>query len=224
MSELTDLERTIQERLAVQQERAQQHYNHQAERMHDWQKRHERYTALADHLVKDIVRPRLEMLASHFDNAKLLCDDRTGRHTCVCTFEHTARFPATARLEFAVSRDGSADNVWLFYDLSILPVYFHFNGQDRMLIPVDLVNDKEVAAWFDDKITRFLDSYLAVEMVDQYQSENEEIDPVCGMRVNKLYAGEPVNYQGRAYYFCIPECRAKFLAEPERYLGTPVRG
>ena len=223
MSDLTDLETSIQEKLAAHQETAHQHYNHQAERMHEWERRHERYTALADHLVKDIIRPRLEKLASHFDNAKLSCDDRTGRHTCACSFTHTARFPATARLELAVSRDGSAENVCLLYDLSILPIYFHFDGQDRLLIPVELVNDEKVAAWFDDKITRFLDAYLNLELVDQYQSENDEIDPVCGMRVNKLYAGEPVKYQARNYYFCVPECRAKFLAEPERFLGVTSR-
>jgi YHS domain-containing protein len=223
MSDLTDLDKSIQEKLAAQQEKARQHYNHQAERMHEWERRHERYTALADHLVKDIIRPRLEKLASHFDNAKLSCDERTGRHTCVCSFEHTARFPATARLELAVSRDGSAENVCLLYDLSILPVYFHFDGQYRMLISVDQVNDEKVAAWFDDKIVRFLDAYLNLELVDQYQSENDEIDPVCGMRVNKLFAGEPVKYQGRDYYFCVPDCRAKFLVEPERFLGVTSR-
>jgi YHS domain-containing protein len=224
MNDLSDLESRITEKLAAQEAQARQHYNHQAERMHEWQDRHDRYTALADHLVRDIIRPRLEKMVSRFDNAQLLCDDRSGRHTCVCSFEHTARFPATARLELAVTRDGSAENIWLLYDLSIVPVYFHFDGQDRMVIPVDLVNDEKVAAWFDDKIMRFLDSYLAVGMVDQYQSENEEIDPVCGMRVNKLYAAEPVKYQGRNYYFCVPACREKFNIDPERYLGTPTGG
>jgi len=223
MGDLNDLDNSIKEKLAAQQEKARQRYDHEAERMHEWQQREERYTALADHLVKDIVRPRLKTLVNHFDNANLSCDE-AGRHTCECSFEHTSRFPATARLELAVSRDGAAENVCLLYDLSILPVYFHFDGQSRMLIPVEQVNDEKVAAWFDDKIVRFLDAYLNLELVDQYQSENDEIDPVCGMRINKLYAGEPVDYQGRTYYFCVPECRAKFVAEPERYLGAPVRG
>jgi YHS domain-containing protein len=224
MNDLSQLDKRITEKLAAQEEKAHERYNHEAERMHEWQKRYERYTALADHLVKDIIRPRLQTLARHFDNAKPLCDDRTGRHTCVCNFEHTARFPATAKLELAVSRDGSAENVCLLYNLSILPVYFHFDGQSRKLIPVDMVDDREVSEWFDDKINRFLDSYLAVEMVDHYQTENAMIDPVCGMRVHKLFAGEPVKYQGRDYYFCVPACREKFVADPEHYLVSPASG
>src|SRR5262249_22634432 len=177
-----------------------------------------------DHLVKDIILPRLENLARHFDNAELLCGDRTGRHQCVCSFRHTNRFPATAKLELAVTRDGSAENIWLLYDLSILPVFFQFEGQDRLTIPVDGVNEAKVAAWFDEKILRFLDDYLRLQTVDQYQTVNEVTDPVCGMRINKLYAAAEIQWQGQTYYFCLPECKDKFAADPERHLGAVARG
>ncbi|MFP5454133.1 MAG: heavy metal translocating P-type ATPase, partial [Alphaproteobacteria bacterium] len=43
-------------------------------------------------------------------------------------------------------------------------------------------------------------------------------DPVCGMMVDPLTTEHKAEHAGRPYYFCSAGCRAKFLAEPERYL------
>jgi Cu+-exporting ATPase len=46
------------------------------------------------------------------------------------------------------------------------------------------------------------------------------IDPVCGMTVDPN-AGKPkADYQGKAYYFCCNGCKAKFLADPQKYLAA----
>jgi uncharacterized protein len=48
-------------------------------------------------------------------------------------------------------------------------------------------------------------------------------DPVCGMRVDRQ-AGKPTSiYEGRTYYFCSEGCKAKFDAEPERYVDAVGR-
>lgn len=44
------------------------------------------------------------------------------------------------------------------------------------------------------------------------------VDPVCGMRVDPAAAGHQTLFEERPYYFCSAGCRAKFLAEPARYL------
>jgi YHS domain-containing protein len=220
MNDLTELARRIAEKLAAQQELAVLHYNHQHERMREWEERHQRYTALADHIVADIIRPRLQELACKFDNAELLCGDRLGRHQCICAFKHTPRYPATAKLELAITRDGSAENVCLLYNLSILPVFFAFKGQDQMTMPLDRLNESKIAEWFDEKIMDFLDAYLQLGTVDQYQTQNEVTDPVCGMRINKIFAAAAADYQGRTYFFCVPECKAKFVVDPDPYLGV----
>ncbi len=43
-------------------------------------------------------------------------------------------------------------------------------------------------------------------------------DPVCGMMVDPHTTPHKAEHAGRPYYFCSAGCRAKFLAEPERYL------
>ena len=53
-------------------------------------------------------------------------------------------------------------------------------------------------------------------------------DPVCGMRVDPATAKHRAEYQGHPYYFCSAGCRAKFVADAQRYLSaqldkTPAR-
>jgi YHS domain-containing protein/uncharacterized membrane protein YraQ (UPF0718 family) len=48
-------------------------------------------------------------------------------------------------------------------------------------------------------------------------------DPVCGMTVDR-HAGKPTStYRGGTYYFCGEGCKAKFDAEPERYVDATGR-
>jgi len=40
------------------------------------------------------------------------------------------------------------------------------------------------------------------------------IDPVCGMKVDKKIETE---YNGKSYYFCCEHCREEFLKNPVKY-------
>ena len=46
-------------------------------------------------------------------------------------------------------------------------------------------------------------------------------DPVCGMSVDSATARHRAEHDGRTYYFCSGGCRAKFIADPGKYL-TPA--
>ena len=48
-------------------------------------------------------------------------------------------------------------------------------------------------------------------------------DPVCGMMVDPHVTPHRAEHAGRTQYFCSAGCRAKFLADPGRYLGGPDR-
>ena len=45
------------------------------------------------------------------------------------------------------------------------------------------------------------------------------IDPVCGMTVDPHTTLHRHTHQGRPYYFCSAGCRAKFAADPQKYLS-----
>ena len=42
-------------------------------------------------------------------------------------------------------------------------------------------------------------------------------DPVCGMEVNPQQAAATSEYQGQTYYFCSPNCKQTFDANPQQY-------
>src|SRR5690349_18586372 len=50
-------------------------------------------------------------------------------------------------------------------------------------------------------------------------AEGGVVDPVCGMAVDPHTAKHRADYKGHPYYFCAANCRTKFLANPEKYLG-----
>ena len=47
------------------------------------------------------------------------------------------------------------------------------------------------------------------------------IDPVCGMTVDTATAQWSHEHDGATFYFCSPNCRAKFIAAPAQYLAKP---
>ncbi|MFJ7217867.1 XdhC family protein [Amycolatopsis sp. NPDC098790] len=47
------------------------------------------------------------------------------------------------------------------------------------------------------------------------------VDPVCGMTVEPL--GEPVEHEGRTYYFCCPGCRDAFRRDPAAHARKDAR-
>ena len=53
----------------------------------------------------------------------------------------------------------------------------------------------------------------------QFTVSHGAVDPVCGMTVDPHNAKHRADYQGRTYYFCASGCRAKFVADPQKYLG-----
>ena len=46
----------------------------------------------------------------------------------------------------------------------------------------------------------------------------QAIDPVCGMTVDPHTAKHRAEHAGQPMYFCSSSCRAKFMADPDKYL------
>ena len=49
---------------------------------------------------------------------------------------------------------------------------------------------------------------------------NRVKDPVCGMSVDPHTTAHRARHGGMPYFFCSAGCRAKFTAEPGRYVGS----
>src|SRR5262249_57473018 len=47
-------------------------------------------------------------------------------------------------------------------------------------------------------------------------------DPVCGMTVDPQRTPHRHEHHGASYFFCSAGCRAKFAADPAKYLAPPA--
>ncbi|WIY83908.1 heavy metal translocating P-type ATPase [Propionimicrobium sp. PCR01-08-3] len=54
----------------------------------------------------------------------------------------------------------------------------------------------------------------------QLPTEQSVTDPVCGMKIDPADAAASAEWGGQTYYFCSHGCRAKFVADPEKYIPT----
>ncbi len=72
----------------------------------------------------------------------------------------------------------------------------------------------------DTRLKDIADRVLWLEDGAFRSTEQMDVDPVCGMDVDR--AGAP-HYQrgGQTYVFCSADCRDEFAAEPERFLAQP---
>ena len=44
-------------------------------------------------------------------------------------------------------------------------------------------------------------------------------DIVCGMKIEPTENTPQAVYKGKIYYFCNKECKNKFIADPQKYVG-----
>jgi Cu+-exporting ATPase len=46
-----------------------------------------------------------------------------------------------------------------------------------------------------------------------------QTDPVCGMQVDEQHSAGTLEFNNKTYYICSQDCKQKFGANPERYVG-----
>ncbi len=50
----------------------------------------------------------------------------------------------------------------------------------------------------------------------------QEMDPVCGMKVNAATSEHSFDHGGKTFHFCSAGCRTKFAASPKIYIKPKV--
>ncbi len=220
MSDLSNLERSIREKIEAQQKKMQQEQQALAHEMAELEQRQTEFQQAADRLMKSVIRPRIEKLAELFPNAELAQFDNGNRNHCVCSFQHTPEYPATVTLDIGIGHDQSIKDLLIVYDLEILPIFFKFPSHQQMAVPIADLQDEKLEHWLDERILEFVDTYLRLGQTEQYQKETMVTDPVCGMRLRKSLTSASEIFQGHEYRFCTELCQSKFVADPERYIST----
>jgi YHS domain-containing protein len=220
MNDLDRFEQQIREKLAsVAKDRIErdQAIRHQMERR---VKRLAAYEEMERRMMDSVIYPRVEAVARRFANATLSPGKGELNSHVLCHFEKSPDFPARVSLTFAVCPDLEMKCAIVTHDLEILPVYFEFQGHDQLAISTESVDEQSVGHWVESKLLAFVDAFGRLQTLDQYQVENEVIDPVCQIRFNRAAAEAEAEFEGSKYYFRLAECRRMFLADPQRYLAV----
>lgn len=71
----------------------------------------------------------------------------------------------------------------------------------------------------DPRLKEIADRVLWLEDGQFKNMVKMDIDPVCGMSVEREKAPAQWEYRGESYYFCAKGCREEFKEKPDRFLG-----
>jgi YHS domain-containing protein len=170
----------------------------------------------ARHLLQDVIRPRLEKLATYYPNASL--DRHKDQRHAGLWLGYTEGFPANARAEFSLLPDEQAESLVILYQSHIVPAYIKYDRFDRLSVPLESAADEAVANWVEGCLLRFVRACLAIRQGSTGDEEPLVTDPVCGMQVRKSLTTSHSEYLGHPYFFCSERCRDKFGADPLRYV------
>lgn len=219
-ADLTNLTKRIDELLNVANQRLTEQIRQTEEEAKKQQARHVLYNRLSEELLKDEMAPRLKKLTEHFPNSSVELINSPGTYGALCRFQHSARFPASVELRLSFSHDDTVESFLCSYDLEILPVFIEFVKHDQYASALDPFDRAALIQWIEDKLILFLDTYLKLEFVDQYQRENIVTDPVTQTRLNRAFAAASSTYNKHAYFFVTDENKQKFDDDPARYVSS----
>lgn len=182
--------------------------------MVEFEERQEQFNRLGSWLIREIAVPLMLKLSARFENAQLELNQPL---RCRCDLRHCVNFPATAYVELRAEHNDEISRLKLVFDANILPVFVQYPRAAEIEFPLETIDQRRAAAWAEKQLLMFLDAYIQLQWLDQYQYDNLVTDPVCGMRISKAHAIQDV-YDGVTHFFCADSCRHTFAASPEKYV------
>lgn len=79
-----------------------------------------------------------------------------------------------------------------------------------------LQTEAAIAAWIDDKLVGFTQTYFEVYFTEQYQKQSFETDRVMNIRCPRAFAPGKKEYQRRTFYLYRKESLRTFQKSPSQ--------
>ena len=159
MRDIEPLKERLQALLAQAENSRSNDQDELEERMAALVKRRLAFAQLTPHLFDEILEPRLQLLAEHFDDA--LYKGGTREHSGLVFFNRHRRYAASASLEMSVECDGNVETVRVPYQFRIIPILMQFQREDLLALPLGEASEQAVAEYVDSKIERAMCSEKA---------------------------------------------------------------
>lgn len=189
------------------------------------------FIALAER-INAILQPRIEAFTkvNVFKDIKQNVSLELRGPECQCFHGRTITLSVPAsdacvgkvELSFRLGHDGPIENAIIDYHLEILPIFIKFDSHDQLVIPLDNPCEDSIAAWINDKLVEFTQTYFEMYFTEQYQRQSFELDPVMNLRFPRAFAAGKKESKGRTYYFYTKESMEAFEKAPTEYAGPRV--
>lgn len=179
----------------------------------------QRFAPLADAIHHLEIRPRLDALTSNFSNATVEHWLSATGIVSHCTFARTPQYPANVKLTLSIEHEPAQQHTALRYKLEIIPQLMRFEHGGELTIDATSPDMAEIVEWIERTLESFLATYVRLESDPNYQKENHHVDQVCGMHVQAGLVSHTAEYSHHTYHFCSPECRERFVASPDLFVG-----
>ena len=215
MNRLGDFERKLRALRDARESEAESRREQRRVRMDDEARLGSRFKVLADRLMREIIAPRLSVVAGAFTDAACSIDTETS--TGVLRLNTDDRYRARVDICFGVALAGE-ESVAVYSRPTIIPILMDVPSEERVVVPLDHADDEVIAAFIENQLERFFVAYFALEHIEAYRPLARVIDPVCGMEISRVDAAESARHMGRDYYFCVAQCKDRFLRDPSRYV------
>ena len=183
------------------------------------EQRYEKFESLRRDLSESVVKPIVNEFVSRFPDTKIeqARDIDGGRF--VLTIPRTPERSALMEITFTASHDGPFKNVFVDYELRILPVFIQFERSARFEAPLDSLDPNKLRDWIVERLVAFNKTYLDMQFVEQYQRGSLTTDPVLNRRFPKKLAIGSAKHGQAEYFFATPESKALFEKDPAKYLN-----
>jgi len=149
--------------------------------------------------LRELWEPRLQALAKRFGkNMDVHITEELGRRVASLEFGSNV---AHITVRFAASPHADVTKLVVTYDVEILPVLMKFDAHKELELPLDAIDNTQLAEWIDDRIVSFVHTYLAVHENEYYLKEQMVEDPIAKVRFPKFAAAAKVEQNGKTFYF-----------------------
>ena len=153
MSNLVDFTNRVYEQLSRANREPHWEPSETARYMAEVAVRRESFAQLASRLTVNVIQPRIKALAGYFPNTSPAQAEPDGR--CSYWFGYCERFPASAKVSFAVEHDISFENAAVCFEATMMPAFIKLNDRDKLIFPMDKVNEDDVADWVEKRLWNF---------------------------------------------------------------------
>lgn len=158
--------------------------------------------------VVELVKPRLQVLVERFKD-RVAVSPAVTEHVREVTLKFDSPL-ARIDLAFRLSHDAEVKNLVLDQTLEILPILMEFDDHARFVVPLDEIDEQQIADWFDDRIVNFVQTVAAMHQNQNYLKGHLVADPIAGVQMPRFAAKATLEADGKTYYFISDETKVEF--------------